>query len=141
MKLCPNCGKINEDFLDTCSQCGSLLNNEGEYNTYAGVNEMQYGKTNGFAIASLVLGISNFLLSCCCGLGIIPSILAVVFGFMAKNKIKQSNGLEKGDGLALAGIILGFIGIGLALLSLVLSPFFWQGFMEGLTGEVYEFDI
>jgi len=53
------------------------------------------------------------------------SILAIVFGFISKDKIKQSNGFEKGDGLALAGIILGFVGILFALISFVVSPAFW----------------
>lgn len=52
MKLCPNCSKLNEDSAATCSQCGSLLTNETEYNTYASINEPQQAKTNGFAIAS-----------------------------------------------------------------------------------------
>lgn len=55
-------------------------------------------KTNGFAIASLVLGI----IPCCNG------ILAIVFGFVAKNQIKQSGGTQGGDGMATAGIVLGF---------------------------------
>ncbi|ABN54228.1 MAG TPA: DUF4190 domain-containing protein [Hungateiclostridium thermocellum] len=144
MKLCPNCGKLNEDFAGTCSQCGSLLNSsnnnsEREYNAYVSVNEQQYAKTNGLAIASLVLGISSFLFACCCGLGIIPSILAIVFGFISKDKIKQSNGFEKGDGLALAGIILGFVGILFALISFVVSPAFWQGFIEGISDSYIDF--
>jgi Domain of unknown function (DUF4190) len=55
-------------------------------------------KTNGFAIASLVLGI----IPCCNG------ILAIIFGFVAKNQIKQSGGTQSGDGMATAGIVLGF---------------------------------
>ena len=69
-------------------------------------------KTNGMAVASLVLGII--------WIGGIGSVLAVIFGFMSRKKIRQSNGQEQGAGLALAGIILGFIGIvgaiGVALL-------------------------
>jgi hypothetical protein len=60
-------------------------------------------KTNGFAIASLVLGIIP-----CTG---ITSILAVVFGFIARNQIQQSGGTQQGSGMALAGIILGFFWI------------------------------
>lgn len=135
MKLCPNCSKANEDFATICIECASLLPNESGYNTYGSIDQPQQLKTNGFAIASLVLGISAFLLVCCCGLSIIPSILAVVFGFLSKNKIRNSMGFEKGDGLALAGIILGFVGIALALFSLMVSPVFWEGFMEGFTQE------
>jgi hypothetical protein len=69
--------------------------------------------TNGKATASLVLGIV-FL----CGIG---SILALVFGHQAKNEIQASNGTQGGEGMATAGIILGWIGIGLALAYLL----FW----------------
>ena len=57
------------------------------------------------AVASLVLGI----LFC----GIVTAILAVIFGNVALDKIATSNGTEKGRGLAIAGIVLGWIGIGL----------------------------
>lgn len=139
MKLCPKCGYSNEEFDTVCSGCGSSLNSENEPNTYGSVNPPAPAKTNSFAIASLVLGIVTVPLICCCGAGILTGILAVVFGFMAKNKIKASMGAEKGDGMALAGIILGFAGIGLGILVLVLqtvgvvsSPEFWEGFEEGL---------
>jgi len=63
--------------------------------------------TNGLAIASLVSGI--LWLS---GLG---SILALVFGYRAKKQIATSNGRQGGGGIAGAGIILGWVGIGVAL--------------------------
>lgn len=62
-------------------------------------------KTNGMAIASLVLGI--LWLS---GLG---SLLAVIFGHISKKQIRER--LEGGNGLATAGLILGYIGLASAL--------------------------
>jgi hypothetical protein len=59
--------------------------------------------TNGFSIASLVLGIVWVF-----GVG---AILAVIFGFIARRQIRESGGRQGGDGMALAGIILGFVGI------------------------------
>jgi len=69
-------------------------------------------KTNGFAIASLVLGILWIYW--------IGSILALVFGYIAKHQIEQSGGRETGAGMAIAGIVLGWIGIGLLLMFLAL---------------------
>ena len=63
--------------------------------------------TNGLAIASLVLGLVGWVP---CGVG---SILAVVFGFVARTQIRNSQGRQGGDGLAVAGIILGFLAIAL----------------------------
>jgi hypothetical protein len=50
-----------------------------------------------------------------CGLlGI--SVVAIVLGFVARNQINRSGGREGGAGLALAGIILGFIWVGISIL-------------------------
>ena len=60
-------------------------------------------KTSGMAIASLVLG-----LVWAYGIG---SILAIVFGFIAKKNIREAGGMETGGGMATAGIVLGIIGV------------------------------
>ncbi|MBO0690436.1 MAG: DUF4190 domain-containing protein [Candidatus Dormibacteraeota bacterium] len=57
------------------------------------------------AIVSLILGIANFF---CCGV-IAP--VALVLGIMSRSKIRASGGALRGEGLALAGIILGAVGI------------------------------
>jgi hypothetical protein len=57
-------------------------------------------KTSGLAIASLVCSLAGLLL--------IPLVLGIVFGFVARSQIKNSNGTQGGEGLALAGIIIGF---------------------------------
>jgi uncharacterized membrane protein len=69
--------------------------------------------TNGLAIASLVLGIL--------WLYWIGSILAIIFGFVAMGQIKQRN--QGGKGLATAGLILGFIGLGTLILVILLVAF------------------
>ncbi len=61
-------------------------------------------KNNGLAIASLVCSFFFWIY----GVG---AILAIVFGFIARSQIKQSNGTQHGGGMALAGIIIGFVGI------------------------------
>jgi Domain of unknown function (DUF4190) len=71
-------------------------------------------KNNGMAIAALVCGIAGFLC-------LIPGVLGIVFGFMAKSQIRQSNGAQTGDGMATAGIVLGFIWVGLTIVFLALS--------------------
>jgi hypothetical protein len=45
----------------------------------------------------------------------IGSILAIIFGFVALNQIKTSNGAQTGRGMAIAGLVLGFIGVGTIL--------------------------
>lgn len=68
--------------------------------------------TNGYAIASLVLGIV--------WIAGLSSILALVFGYMAKGQIDRSGGREGGRGLAIAGIVLGWIGVGGLILWIIL---------------------
>ena len=57
----------------------------------------------------MVCGIAGFLF-------FIPAILGIIFGFIARSQIKQSKGTQKGDGMAIAGIIVGFAWIALLVL-------------------------
>lgn len=68
-------------------------------------------RTNGLAVAALVCGIGQLV-------AFWPAtILAIVFGHKARRDIRRTG--EQGDGLALAGIILGYIGLGLTLLAVL----------------------
>jgi uncharacterized protein DUF4190 len=69
-------------------------------------------RTNPLAVASLVLGVVW-----CGGIG---SILAVILSVQARRSIRQSNDTESGDGLAIAGLVLGLVGIVGAVLTTVL---------------------
>jgi hypothetical protein len=70
-------------------------------------------KTNGLAIAGMVLGIL--------WLYWIGSILALIFGYVAKGQIDASNGQQGGRGMAIAAIVLGWVGIGVFVLLLILG--------------------
>lgn len=61
-------------------------------------------KTNGYAIASLVLGLVPVI-------PVIGSILAIIFGILAESQVNGSGGTERGRGMAIAGTILGVLGI------------------------------
>jgi hypothetical protein len=39
------------------------------------------------------------------------SVLAIIFGHVARGQIKRSEGRETGGGMAIAGIVLGWIGV------------------------------
>ena len=47
--------------------------------------------------------------------------VAIVLGFIGRGQIKSSQGRQTGDGMAIAGIVLGFIGVGFWVLVFVLS--------------------
>ncbi len=84
------------------------------------------------ATVSMILGIIAVVLAplgCFCGglLEIVAlplGIVAVVLGFRARSRIAQSQGTLGGSGKALAGLITGFVAIGLALIVGVIVIFF-----------------
>jgi len=81
---------------------------------------MPYGaparrKTNGLAIASLVCSCAGIFL-----IGL-PAVLGIIFGFVARSQIRQSQGAQGGDGLAMAGIIVGFAVVGLLVVVFVVA--------------------
>lgn len=64
-------------------------------------------KTDGGAITSMVLGIASFVLC----LSFISGIPAIIIGHISLSRIKKSMGKLKGEGLALTGLILGYISL------------------------------
>ncbi|MFJ6633024.1 DUF4190 domain-containing protein [Streptomyces sp. NPDC091376] len=64
---------------------------------------------NGMGITALVLGIIAVVGFCMYGLGIILGVLALIFGFLGRARARR--GEANNGGMALAGIILGAIGI------------------------------
>ncbi len=69
-------------------------------------------KTNVLAIVSLSLGIAAFIV-----LPFLGSIGAIITGHMSLGQIKRTG--EKGRGLGLTGLILGYVGIALAILLII----------------------
>jgi membrane protein YqaA with SNARE-associated domain len=64
------------------------------------------------------------------GLTLLPtlgSVVAVILGYMAKSEINSSAGQLEGSGLATTGLVLGYIGLGLALLAIVAVFLGWLG--------------
>lgn len=66
--------------------------------------------TNGFAITSLVLGIMS-ILGGAMYLGIFTGIPGVIFGHLSINQINKSPEPQSGKGMAIAGLIMSYLGI------------------------------
>ena len=63
-------------------------------------------QTDGKALGSLVLGILSLV-----GLWLLAGIPAVILGHLAKSNIRKSMGRLTGDGLATAGLIMGYLSV------------------------------
>jgi hypothetical protein len=75
--------------------------------------------TPGVATAALILGICGILFSFCF-IGIPCAIVAVILGYKARNQIDASGGRLGGRGLAIAGLVMGWIGVAINALFIVL---------------------
>ena len=74
-------------------------------------------RRDGLAITSLVLAIVGLFTFA------VPSIVAVILGHIAKSKIRQFPAIYGGAGMATAGLIIGYITIGLLVLWLGITLF------------------
>jgi len=70
-------------------------------------------KTSGLAIASLIFGLLFLFFPL--------SIVAIVFGHISLSQIKKSAGRLGGKGLAIAGLVLGYLGIAMIPLILIIA--------------------
>lgn len=77
--------------------------------------------TNGLAIASMICGIVGLMSMCVYGFGAIGGILAIIFGHIARGQIRRGQG--QGDGMAVAGLIMGYIAVGLVAVFVVIFVF------------------
>lgn len=68
--------------------------------------------TNTLAIVSLVLGVASYFV-----LPVVGAIAAVITGHMARAQIRRTG--EGGGGLALAGLILGYVHLALAVIGII----------------------
>ncbi|MEP6880967.1 MAG: DUF4190 domain-containing protein [Dokdonella sp.] len=72
-------------------------------------------RTSGTAIASLIFGIVTWV-----GLPVIGALVAVICGHVARGEIRRMPaGSMEGDGLAIAGLILGYVQLALCALGVL----------------------
>jgi len=86
-----------------------------ETNTIREIPALQKPKTSGLAIASLVCGIAAWTLLPI----LVTAVAAVVTGQMAKREVKSKPDTVSGNGMATAGLILGWAQIALVSLALI----------------------
>ena len=85
-----------------------------QYGNYPPPTPSQESST--LAIVSLISGILGWL-----GLFGLGGLVAVITGHLAMSEINKSNGRITGDGLAKAGLLLGYVNIALTLIGICLG--------------------
>ena len=131
---CPRCGSENIGGARFCTKCGGPLGDQSQPVTRETVQNSPGQapapatpsspsvQNDGTAVASLVLGI----LSLIC-FGILTAIPAIITGHISLGKIKRSGDTLGGKGMAIAGLVMGYITIALtAMAALMFMEFFQQ---------------
>jgi len=107
--FCGHCGQPTPDNAPFCTACGKPTPpSPSPYAPALGVPE-----TSGQAIASLVFGLFGFFFP--------AAITAVVLGHISRSSIRASAGRLKGEGMALAGLILGYMGVAFIPIILIIA--------------------
>ncbi|HEY8750575.1 MAG TPA: DUF4190 domain-containing protein [Tepidisphaeraceae bacterium] len=97
---CPRCSAISPITANNCKSCGMPFTMEGTTVEAAGTS-------NGYCVASLVLGIISLVTFCLP----IPAALAIVFGLVGYNQVTKNGGEGGGKGMAIAGMVCGGISV------------------------------
>ncbi len=124
MTTCAQCGTPNDPVVGYCEKCGRPLASSAvlaaAQPAAAVAGRVGAASTNSLAVASLLLGIFSLF----------PpfGILTVIFGHVARSQIRKSAGRQKGAGMALAGLILGYLALGFVLfvIFIVLPALNWH---------------
>lgn len=78
--------------------------------------------TSALAIVSLIFGILAWVM-----LPVLGPIVAVITGHMARAEIRRGPGRIEGDGLAIGGLVLGYLQIAMLLLGFLVLILFFGG--------------
>ena len=114
MANCAQCGNALSPTDRFCAVCGRATPGTTLSQTSAAAAPAIPGMpppTSGKAIASLICGIFLFVLP--------ASIAAVVLGHLSLSEIKKSAGRIQGQGLATAGLVLGYLGLSIIPIAII----------------------
>jgi Domain of unknown function (DUF4190) len=98
---------------------------------YAGYSAPPPGPRNGLGIAALVIAVIALVTCASVVLGFILGIVAVVIGFAARGRVKR--GEANNGGIAIAGIVLGFVAIVASLVFISI----WIAVFKDIGGKDY----
>jgi hypothetical protein len=111
---CRSCGAENQETFEACKHCGALLQAAVGNQPYAGPTG-----SNRKATVSLVCGIVSLFF-------FPAALLAIVFGHLSLGEIRKSAGSRSDYRNAKTGLTLGYIGVGLLGILLVVCFIMWS---------------
>jgi type IV pilus assembly protein PilA len=127
--FCSQCGTTNADGSQFCSKCGAGLGSASARASAGGTapaipgapgisatpQPMQASpsQSSGKALASLVCGIFFFVFP--------ASVAAIILGHMSLSEIRKSAGRLTGHGMAVAGLVLGYLGVAMIPFILIVA--------------------
>jgi type II secretory pathway pseudopilin PulG len=124
--FCGHCGSLNPDEARFCGKCGTALQTSGASTAApiapgapipagvaAGTPYIQQEETSGKAVASLVCGFLFFFFP--------AALAAIILGHISLSDIRKSAGRLKGHGIAVGGLVLGYLGIVMIPLILIVA--------------------
>ena len=127
MPTCTSCGhQIPDGNPSFCPQCGSKLSpvaTPSPASSYPSQVPPATPTTSGLAIVSLLCGILFFIFP--------VALAAIIFGHISRSDIRRSEDRKTGAGMALAGLILGYIGIAFTTIILIVAAIAIPSFMRG----------
>jgi hypothetical protein len=80
-------------------------------NSYPNIPYQPVQRDSSAAIVSLIMGILAYFV-----LPIIGALVAIITGHIGISEINNSNGMVKGKGMATAGLVLGYVQLGILVL-------------------------
>jgi hypothetical protein len=112
---CPYCAETIPDELVFCPKCGTQMGSPlPDSPAYRKPLPPGYqAPTSGKAIGSLICGIFFFFIP--------AAVVAVILGHLSLSEIRKSAGRLKGQGMAIAGLVLGYLGIAAIPLILIIA--------------------
>jgi hypothetical protein len=115
--FCSNCGMANAEGAQFCSKCGAAqgtaLTNPVPTAMGAPPPPFCLPQSSGKALASLIFGLFFFVFP--------AAVVAIVFGHLSLSEIRKSAGRMTGRGMAMAGLILGYIGVAMIPFILIVA--------------------
>lgn len=113
--FCTGCGNSIDADEQFCPACGKAVDAGMGAGAAPAAAVIASGpaETSGKAIVSLIFGLFIFFLPF--------SIVAIIFGHLSVSEIRKSAGHLKGDGMAMAGLVLGYLGVASVPIILILA--------------------